>query len=343
MQPQAPASRNWVASRKAASCGAFLMTFWAACGAGAEPIQREISIPLTVTQLPRGTYKADVRIGFGKLQRLPIAFDTGSAGLHVFAAARLDAPGSGVQCTQTPVNFTVGNPGRVTYNGVICFAALSFENFTTPAPVPIAYLTSATCTPSNPHCKLPDLNNPKAHGGVYGVFGAGITGPMPVQNPLLAASVSTYSIKLTRKGGELVLGGAEPADAAQFQLLPGTRAGSKWQNGQACLFVNGRATGTCMTISFDTGNGVPWIRDSLAASIPRENGLVTADTRIGFGPPGAARAATEVVAGTAYANRIRVEPANSAPLTNTGIEAFFGHVITFDNVNGRISVARHDR
>jgi len=176
------------------------VTIWAVCGAHAGPDQKQVAIPLTVTQLPRfGTYKADVSIGFGSLKRLPIAFDTGSAGLHVFAAAKLDAPGSGVRCTQTPVEFTVGNPGRVTYHGVICYAPLNFETFTTPGPVPIAYLTSATCAPNNPGCKIPNLNNPKAHGGVYGVFGAGITGPMPVQNPLLASSISTYSIKLTRQ------------------------------------------------------------------------------------------------------------------------------------------------
>jgi hypothetical protein len=317
----------------------WLVTVCAACGAAAEPAQ-EISIPLTVRQLSHvNTYKADVSIGFGNLQRLPIAFDTGSAGLHVFAAAKLDAPGSGVRCTATPVSFTVGNPGRVTYTGVICNAVLHFDGFTTPMAVPIAYLTSASCTPNNPGCKLPNLSDPKAHGGVYGVFGAGITGPMPVANPLLGLSVSTYSIELTRRGGKLVLGGAEQSDAAQFPLVPGARAGAKWQNGPACLFVNGAATGTCLGISFDTGNGVPWIRDSDAATIPQQNGLVTPNTRIGFAPPGAARAATTLIAGTSFANRIKVQPANKAPLTNTGIEAFFDHVVTYDNLNGRISIA----
>jgi len=137
-----------------------------------------------------------------------------------------------------------------------------------------------------------------------------------------------------------VLGEGEQSGGAQFPLLPGTRAGAKWQNGQTCLFVNGKVTETCLTISFDTGNGVPWIHDANAAAIPQENGLVTPGTRLGFGPPGAARAATEVVAGTAFANRIKVMPTNGAALTNTGIEAFFGHVVTYDNSNGRISVAR---
>lgn len=312
---------------------------FAACVASAEPTQKEFSIPLIVRQIPRvNTYKADVSIGFGNLQRLPIAFDTGSAGLHVFAAAKLDAPGSGVDCTATPVSFTVGNPGRVNYSGVICNAVLHFAGFTTPTAVPLAYLTSASCTPNNPGCKLPNLNNPKAHGGVYGVFGAGITGAMPVQNPFLGMYQS-YSIELTHGGGRVVLGGAAESDAAQFPLAPGSRTGAKWQIGQACLFVNGTATRSCLGISFDTGNGVPWIRTSDAATIPQQNGLVTPNTRIGFAPPGAASAATTVVAGSAFANRIKVQPANKAPLANSGIEPFFDHVVTYDNLNGRISIA----
>lgn len=343
MQPCLTGLRNRHLRRTAAFCAIMPVIFGTACAANAASTPRVVSIPLVVRQLPRGTYKADLYVRFGNLRPLPLAFDTGSAGLHVFAAAGLDSPGSGVQCTQQPVSFTVGNSGRITYNGVICNAVLRFEGFATPAPVPIAYLTSVACTPNNPHCRLPNLKNPRAHGGVYGVFGAGISGPMPVQNPLLAASVSTYSIRLTRTGGELVLGGVAGADATAFALLPGTRPGAKWRNGPACLFVDGKATETCLTISFDTGNGVPWIRASDAAAIPQEGGFVSAGTRIGFGPPGAAQAATAVVAGTSFANRIKVRPANRAPLTNTGIEAFFDHVVTYDEVKGRISVAGDDR
>jgi hypothetical protein len=331
--------RAWFSGWGPFTCAVAALVFWNACAAAAESGGRQIPIPLSVMQLPRGTYKVDVSIGFGNLRPLPMSFDTGSAGLHVFAAAGLAVPGSGVDCTQTPVSFTVGNPGRVTYEGVICNAVLHFEGFTTPVPVPIAYLTAAKCTPDNPHCRVPNLNDPRAHGGVYGVFGAGITGAMPVRNPLLAAAVSTYSIALTRTGGELLLGGAQPGGAVEFPLAAGNRAGTKWRNGQACLFVNGKATGSCLTVSFDTGNGVPWIRDSDTAAIPQQHGLVAPQTRIGFGPPGAGEAATTVVAGAAFASRIKVELATRAPLTNTGIESFFGHVVTYDDLNGRISIA----
>jgi len=300
-----------------------------------------VHIPLVMSQTRSGTYKANINIGIGDMQPAPFAFDTGSTGLHVFAAANLDAPGSGVQCSKTPISFTVGNPGRVTYSGVICYAPLHFDTYTTPVSVAIAYLTSATCANANPNCKIPDLNSPKAHGGVYGVFGAGLTGPMPIPSPLLTlpAPYSTYSITLTHGEGELVLGEGAPPNATQFPLAPGKHQGEKWEKGQTCLFVNQHPVGTCLAISFDTGNGVPWIRGANTNTIPHADGLVATGTSIGFGPPEAAKQATSIIAGTSFADRIKLQPAKGAALTNVGIAAFFNHIVTYDNDNGMISVA----
>ena len=181
-----------------------------------------VRVPLTVSQTKAGTYKANISIGVGHLMPLSFVFDTGSTGFHVFKAAKLDAPGSGVNCTQKTITFTVGNPGKIVYSGVICYAPLHFGNYVSPVPVEIAYLTSAACTPNNPGCKVPNLNNPKAHGG-YGVFGAGLTGAMPVPNPILALPVplsSSYSIRLTPTGGELVLGSTKLPNGAEFHFDP---------------------------------------------------------------------------------------------------------------------------
>jgi hypothetical protein len=303
--------------------------------------RKEVHVPLTVSETRASTYKANINIGIGKLMPLSFVFDTGSTGFHVFKAARLDAPGSGVNCTEKTITFTVGNPGKLTYSGVICYAPLHFGNYASPDPVEIAYLTSAACTPNNPGCKVPNLNSPKAHGG-YGVFGAGLTGAMPVQNPILALPAplsSVYSIRLTRTGGELVLGGHELPNAAEFHLIPANKPGAKWTFPQGCLFVNERPANSCLSISFDTGNGVPWIRDRGSSSIPQEGGVVTPDTRIGFAPLGATVEATSVVAGDGRANKIKVSTPQGASLTNASIQVFLDHVFTYDNVNGVISVA----
>jgi hypothetical protein len=339
--PTDKAERELVFIKSLASFLVLLLTYAGAQAGSPLDDGKPIHIPLTMSQTRAGTYKATLTIGIGNLKPLPLVFDTGSTGLHVFAAANLDAPGSGVKFSQTPISFTVGNPGRITYRGVVCYAQLHFANFSTPTSVPIAYLTSASRTSTNPGGKIPDLHDPKAHGG-YGVFGAGLTGPMPIPAPLLTLPApfgSIYSIRLTRQSGELVLGSGEAPNAARFPLAPAAREGEKWAHGKASLLVNGRAIGTSVAISFDTGNGVPWIRAADMASIPQTNGLVAPSTRIGFCAPGDTREATSVTAGTSFANRIKLQSPRGAPLTNVGIEAFFDHVVTYDNVRGVISVA----
>src|SRR5260221_12972863 len=81
---------------------------------------KEVRVPLTVSQTRAGTYKANIKIGIGKLNPLSFVFDTGSTGFHVFKAAKLDAAGSGVNCTDKTSTFTVGNPGKIIYYGVNC-------------------------------------------------------------------------------------------------------------------------------------------------------------------------------------------------------------------------------
>jgi hypothetical protein len=330
-------------------CG--LLAFPAIGCAQASPVSGDddapLQIPLTLSRNPSfGTYAAKIAIAFGNGKSLAFGFDTGSSGLHVFADADLDAPGAGVQCSHTPTSVTYGNPARITLHGVVCYAQLHFEGLTTPARVPIAYLTSASCPITNPGCKIPDLHSPKAMHG-YGVFGAGLTGIMygagSVPNPILTLPGrrgSTYSVILRRDSGELVLGGEEPQGSAEFHLAPGTLPGEKYSLPRTCLFVDGRPIDACMLISFDTGNGVPWIHSTDTDSIPQQDGFVTPGTQLGFAPPGDLRAATSVVAGKSFANEIKVVSIlGRPPLTNTSIQAFFDHIVTYDNTRGIIAVA----
>jgi hypothetical protein len=293
-----------------------------------------------------GTYAAKITIALGNGKPLQFGFDTGSSGLRVFADADLKAPDSGVQCSQTPTSVTYGNPARITFSGVVCYARLHFEGFSTPSTVPIAYLTSATCPITNPDCKIPDLHSPKAMNG-YGIFGAALTGITSgagsVPNPILVLPGrrgSTYSIMLTHGGGTLVLGSEEPQVSAEFRLMQGTLPGERYALPRTCLFVDERPIVACMSISFDTGNGVPWIHATNLAGVPQQDGFVVPGTRLGFGPQGAARAATSVVAGTSVEDKIKVFGIpERPPLANASIQAFFDHVVTYDNTRGIIAVA----
>jgi hypothetical protein len=310
-----------------------------------------LQIPLAMSRNPHfDTYAAKLAIALGNGKPLAFGFDTGSSGLHVFADADLDAPDTGVQCSHTPTSVTYGNPARIKFSGVVCYAQLHFEGFTTPARIPIAHLTSASCPTTNLYCRIPNLHSPKAMHG-YGVFGAGLTGIMygagNVPNPILTLPGrrgSVYSVILTRDGGELVLGREEPPNSAEFHLTPGTLPGEKYSLPRTCLFVDGHPIDACSLISFDTVNGVPWIHSTDTDSIPAKNGFVTPGTQLGFGPPGDLRAATSVIAGKSFADEIKVvRIPGRPPLTNVSIQAFFDHIVTYDNIRGIIAVAHEDR
>ncbi|HEV3155670.1 MAG TPA: hypothetical protein VGZ02_17830 [Candidatus Baltobacteraceae bacterium] len=312
---------------------------------GVAPDETPVHIPLSVRHNARfGTYKAALLVGIGNIAPVPVSFDTGSSGLRIFASAKLDAPGSGVQCTQTPTSVTYGNPARITYTGVVCYAPLRFGSFTTPASIPIAYLTSASCPPANPDCKIPDLRDPRATGG-YGVFGAGITGFTSgegrVPNPILTLPGrlgDVFTIHLTDMGGDLVLGDREPDGSTEFPLSHANAEGQKWTLGRACLFVNAQAIDQCATISFDTGNGVPWIHNLDSPAIPQNDGLVAAGTRIGFAPPGDSNEAVSVTGGTAFYNSIKVlELPRGEPMANASIQVFLNRIVTYDNARGVIA------
>jgi len=305
-----------------------------------------VSIPLTVSQNPHfGTYSAQLSIALGNGKSLPFGFDTGSSGLHVFADARLEST-DGVRCSHTPTKVTYGNPPRITFLGVVCYAQLHLAGFATLEAVPVAYLTSAVCSATNPDCRIPDLHSPKAMHG-YGVFGAGLTGIMSgegyVPNPILTLPGrrgTIYNVILAHDGGRLVLGASEPSGAAEFSLLPGMRPGERYSLPRTCLFVNGRASGVCTLASFDTGNGVPWIHALRLDAIPQRDGFVAPGTRLGFAPPGDPHEATSVVAGTMFADEIRIVAIpNKPPLSNLSIQPFFGHVVTYDDARGIIAVA----
>jgi len=294
-----------------------------------------------------GTYKASIDVGVGNLAPLRFGFDTGSTGLHVFADAKLDRSGSGVRCSRTPTSVVYGNPPRIILSGVMCYATLQMGTIATPQPVPIAYLTEASCPPNLPNCKLPDLRSAKAMGG-YGVFGAGLTGlisgegnaPPPILR-LPGRYGETYTLALTPERGDLILGGSGPPNAAAFPLSRVTTVpGETWSLGNACLFVNQHAIATCILISFDTGNGVPWIHNVTDGHIPQSNGVVRPGTQIGFGPDPSDVEATSVVAGRAFADEIHITqiPGGRA-LTNTSIQAFFNHDVTYDAARGVIYFA----
>lgn len=301
---------------------------------------RPIRVPVTIAQKnANGGLKPKIVIGVGDLPLHGYGFDTGSSGLHVWAVADLRAPGSGVECSDTTTTVTYGNPPRITFYGVICHARLRLGAYLTPQTVRIAYLDSASCLGTG--CHVPNLKDSIAMGG-FGVFGVGISGAMDIPNPILTlpAPYNTYSVRLRRKGGVLVLGSKEPPTAATFHMTPASTPGV-WTYAKGCLFVDSQSINTCLNLSFDTGNPVPWIHNVNDTTIQQPPGIVRVGTRIGFAPLGDSTEAISVVAGNkANLNQIRmVSVPREAPISNTGIAVFFNHIVTYDYQAGTISFA----
>jgi len=324
---------------------------FAAVAAHAQTGPHPIHVPLTVSETAVGTYKASLAVRIGNLALIPFEFDTGSTGLHVFADVSFTGSNTGIRCTRTATSVTYGNPARMIFHGVMCHATLQIGPLATARPVPIAYLTSAQCAPSAPSgCKPPDVSSFKDMHS-YGVFGAGLAGVIHGQGvappPLLSLPGrygQVYSIALTPSSGELILGGHAPQGAAVFHLIK-TNGSSRaeWKQGKACLFVNEEPIDACLIISFDTGNGVPWLHNVTSSLLPLHGNrikLVRSGTHIGFAPPNADLPATSVIAGGEFWNRIQdASVANGRIMTNTSIQVFFDHFVTYDAEYGIISFA----
>ncbi|MGH9829256.1 MAG: hypothetical protein ACREDR_39055, partial [Blastocatellia bacterium] len=93
-----PCSRNLRPSRVLVAVLSVL--FLPVIGAYAQnPGSARIHIPVTMWQKnSNGIKKPRISIGVGQLQ-LPVSFDTGSTGLHMFLDANLTEDNSGVKCT----------------------------------------------------------------------------------------------------------------------------------------------------------------------------------------------------------------------------------------------------
>jgi hypothetical protein len=298
-----------------------------------------VNVPLTMVKYgSTGTYKADLEVGVGKLCRLPIVFDTGSTGLVLFAVPHVGDPSSGTRCTRQPFSVTYGNPGRITYSGVVCSGKVDVGGLTTARRVPFALLTSASCPPTNPGCTL---TTPQQlyRDGDYGIFGASLALGETIPNPLRVLPGSygqRFAVRVTPTAGELVLGGPY-FKGVVFPLVPegsGALGIAGYRSGYECVVVNGSASEVCAETVYDTGNGVPFFYAYIRA-LSVMDGYVSPGTNIGFTPPygSPVAAAATLVASNTFAGQFRVEPnEDQVPLINVGIQGFLGHEVGFDSV-----------
>jgi hypothetical protein len=306
-----------------------------------------IHLPLTMTETADQTYKAALEVGVGSLPPMSIGFDTGSVGLELFAVPGI--PGNGTVCTNETFSVSYGNPLRVTYSGVICYGEITLARVISTPRIPFGLLTSLTYCAPHYHCNTPQENYAD---GLYGVFGAGIS-PAAVDFPnplrtLPGAYGKRFMLRLKANIGEgssLILAPHWRFDAAifpQFKQTVGALNLPVYDKGKGCILVNGKETGVCPFVSFDTGNGVPWlhvtVRNMLIVGGPNGATYVAPGTTIGVAPRLGGASAVSLVAGTTFAEEFRYTDLSS-DLINVSIQAFLGNDVTYDGEQGVITVA----
>jgi hypothetical protein len=306
-----------------------------------------ISIPLTMTQTEDLTDKIALQLGIGSLQPLSIGVDTGSVGLVLFATPGV--PGNGTTCSTQTIQLSYGNPKRVTYGGFVCRGTINlFDRITTPT-IPFALLNSIIyCNPKY-QCKTPQQNYAD---GDYGIFGVGISPGDRLPNPLRTlpgAYGKRFMFRLNANSSEpswLILAPHWRFDAAvfpQFEQTAGALGLPVYDKGQGCVLVNGQLTTppTCPLVSFDTGNGVPWLHATIpnlqTVTINKEI-YVAPGTTIGIAPRLGGPAAVPLVAGDTFASEFHYADQQSN-LINVSIQAFLGNDVTYDAEQGLITLA----
>jgi hypothetical protein len=305
-----------------------------------------LSVPLTMVETAQQTEKAMLQVSIGALQPLPIPVDTGSVGLTLFATPGI--PGNDTSCSTKTISVSYGNPLRVTYSGVVCNGSLNLAGVIATPRIPFVLLTSTTfCAPNN-ECKTPQQNYAD---GNYGVFGVGISPGDNLPNPLRTlpgAYGKRFMFRLNSNASEpssLILAPRWRFDAAifpQFQQTIGALGLPIYDKGQGCILVDGNQTSICPLVSFDTGNGVPWLHVTIPG-LPTVCGsnrdiYVAPGTTIGVAPRLGGAAAVNLVAGNTFATEFRYADQGSN-LINVSIEAFLGNDVIYDAEQGVITIA----
>lgn len=305
-----------------------------------------LSVPLTMVETAQQTEKAMLEISIGSLQPLSIPVDTGSVGLTLFATPGI--PGNDTACSTKTISVSYGNPLRVTYSGVICYGSINLAGVIATPRIPFVLLTSTTfCAPDN-QCKTPQQNYAD---GNYGVFGVGISPGDNLPNPLRTlpgAYGKRFMFRLTANANEpssLILAPRWRFDAAifpQFEQTAGALGLPVYDKGQGCILVNGQQTSVCPLVSFDTGNGVPWLHVTIPGlpTVCGSNGdvYVAPGTTIGVAPRLGAPAVVNLVAGNTFATEFRYADQESK-LINVSIQAFLGNDVIYDAEQGVITIA----
>jgi len=313
-------------------------------------------IPITQTVLPDNDIRYSIPVSIGGGPPIPALLDTGSTGLHVFAAALQTA---NFDDTGAATNYAYGSGERL--SGSIATATIGIGAEATNNTIPFQIVRAAGCLAAAPGCPAANLafadygigGDGIANQGFNAIIGVSLTPASDTVNPLEDIGARRWIIALPEPGqtspGALILNPDED-DLANFQMFPLTAAPtppgqpSGWQDTlSTCLSDQAAGQTICGTAALDTGSPgiIAYRQDGLSAPLwsPGDS------TSLAFSAPGTPSQATVNFAADGYFGSGMVEaPAfGSAPDLVAGVLPFLAYDVLYDANAGAIGLrARPD-
>ena len=285
----------------------------------ASPTRAVVPITIQGGQGTPGGAHPMVEVRVGTSAPVPLLLDTGSTGLQIFAAVVKTGPGSGVQVTNAADRITYAGGHRLT--GVVANAKIAIGSQVTAAPVAFGYVQQAVCVASN-------------------------RGPNGLASPILGMSgalAGTWSIHLSGKAGSLVLGATLPR-AGTGTTIPlqsrGTVGTYRFWDDLVHLCVAVGPARACAPGIFDSGTFTMQLTHDrwLQAPVYPGASVVVAGNPVSVSVLGNVTPFWKFTTGVTKSADTVTLHAQTNPLVNTGVQAFYAFTISYDETNGVIGL-----
>jgi hypothetical protein len=287
-----------------------------------------------------------VEVRVGRSKQVPVLLDTGSVGLHIFAAGVSTGTGSGVEVTSTRQSITYSGGSRFT--GVEAYAVITIGSQATASAVGFALVQQASCTASKPDCPTAKGMGEEIAAGEYGILGIGVNrAPSGLSSPLLAMPGTlgrTWSIHLRGRSGSLVLGAlvATSTIATTIHLRPqgAVAHGSSWADADVVLCFSVGSTHSCAPSLFDTGTFAMQLTGKPFAQVPRVAGTssVLPGTAVSISVEGAPRPFWTFRVGKTKSEDTVFLRTGKKEFVNFAVQAFYAFTVDYDDAAGTMTL-----
>jgi hypothetical protein len=287
-----------------------------------------------------------VEVSVGSGAPVPVVLDTGSSGLQLFAPA-VPSGDPGVQVTTGHDQITYAGGHRFT--GVVADAVVTIGGQSTAAPVPFGLVQSATCVAAKPNCPAAGGMDALIARGSYGILGVAMSrGPNGLSSPLAAMPSpldETWSIHLDGPAGTLQLGAPVPTGADAAATFPLSHDGGPnspfWLDSRARACVTIGAVSACVPSLFDTGTAQVQATGAPLDGAPVQPGTsrVLDGTPVSIAVSGAGAPFWTFAAGSSKSADTVLLRTDGGPFVNFGVQGFFTFTITYDRVDGTITIS----